>query len=139
MNSTPPPELSHHFLEGLRLFDEQHYFDAHDALEELWFDEVGQVKLATQALIQLTVGLYHRKRGNLRGAGKLFRRCAEILEPLAGDVLTLDIRDLEQRSRQLATEIQQQSLYDSPVFDQTLVPDFREVRSRLEARRRQTG
>jgi len=139
MAATHPPELDWHFLEGLRLFDEGQYHEAHDSLEEVWFDQVGAVKLAAQALIQIAVGLYHREHGNLRGAFKLFRRAAEILEPVAPGVLGLDVADLRRRSTLLAREAEEQARASEPAFDAALIPRFGELRDRCQRRRGELG
>lgn len=70
-----PPPLQGPFIEapayaeGLRLFREQHWFEAHEVLEGLWRSMPhGQERLFIQGLIQLSVSLEHWRRGNPRGA-----------------------------------------------------------------------
>jgi predicted metal-dependent hydrolase len=134
-DSSFPAECRQEFLEGLRLFDAGRYHEAHDALEEVWFDEVGSRKQAVQALIQIAVALHHRELGNRVGAAKLFERAAGKLAPLEDSVLSLDVRDLERRARRLAEDVRGRDDSPRPLSASGLVPRFEELRRRLERRR----
>lgn len=54
--------------EGVRLFNERRYFEAHDLLEEVWLGRAGREKTLYQGLIQVAVGLYKIAAGNHGGA-----------------------------------------------------------------------
>jgi predicted metal-dependent hydrolase len=56
------------FAKGIRLFNTQPLFEAHDVWEELWMEAAGEGRLFYQGLIQTAVGLYHRMDRNYRGA-----------------------------------------------------------------------
>jgi predicted metal-dependent hydrolase len=73
-----------HLVEGLRLVNEGRYWEAHEVLEDLWMAKVGDEKLFLQALIQVTVGFYHRENGNEPGVTKLFAHAREKLGKLRG-------------------------------------------------------
>ena len=45
-------ELPEKYLEGIRLFNEQEFFECHDVLEELWSETLGDGHLFLQGLIQ---------------------------------------------------------------------------------------
>jgi predicted metal-dependent hydrolase len=60
------------FLEGVRLFNECEFFEAHDIWEELWSDYQGPSRKFYQGLIQVAVCLHHFGNGNTRGAKKLY-------------------------------------------------------------------
>lgn len=53
-----------------RLFNDEEFFQCHEALEEAWKPERGRRRLFLQALIHLAVGLYHCQRGNPIGASR---------------------------------------------------------------------
>ncbi|MCB0833962.1 MAG: DUF309 domain-containing protein [Bacteroidetes bacterium] len=51
-----------------QLFNEEAFFECHEALEALWKEaEDPEVKLLLQAVIHVAVALHHRKEGNLNG------------------------------------------------------------------------
>jgi hypothetical protein len=54
--------------EGIKLFNESKYFEAHDWFEDLWMDLKGEDKIFIQALVQISVGSYHLVNNNLQGA-----------------------------------------------------------------------
>jgi predicted metal-dependent hydrolase len=55
---------------GIRLFNDEEFFQCHEVLEEAWTAEARPRRLFLQALIHLAVGLYHCKRGNPIGASR---------------------------------------------------------------------
>jgi predicted metal-dependent hydrolase len=69
------------YLEGIRLFNECEFFEAHDVWEELWSDYQGPSRKFYQGLIQAAVCLHHFGNGNVRGARKLFHSSSAYLEP----------------------------------------------------------
>ncbi len=60
--------------EGVRLFNEQHFFEAHEVLEDAWHIERGEPRLFLQGMIQLCAAFHHFQNGNLRGAAELLQR-----------------------------------------------------------------
>lgn len=69
------------YLEGIRLFNDFEFFDAHDVWEELWADYQGPSRKFYQGLIQVAVCLVHFTNGNIHGARKLFDSSRIYLEP----------------------------------------------------------
>lgn len=51
------------------------YFECHEVMEAYWLDEGRNKKL--QSFLQIAVGLYHYRNGNITGAGKLFEGALE--------------------------------------------------------------
>lgn len=131
MNQSLPPDRNPHFLRGLELFDAGDYHAAHDAIEELWLDEVGDVKTACKALIVLAVGLYHRENGNYKGARKLLGRAAELLQTLPPTLLQLDLPDLQRRAAALRAELGDEGTPEG-AFDAALIPRFEAYRKQRE-------
>lgn len=61
--------------QGVQLFNEGQWFEAHETWEELWHTlEPGRDKTYLQGLIQLAVVLEHARRGNPRGIVTMFDR-----------------------------------------------------------------
>lgn len=53
---------------GQDLFNEERFFDAHEAWEELWHVENGRDRAFVQGLIQVAAHFVHVKKGNWSGA-----------------------------------------------------------------------
>ena len=62
------------FAEGVRLFNQQSYFEAHEAWEEIWTESRDPARQFVQALIHFAVGLHHLGRGNRTGAARQLRK-----------------------------------------------------------------
>jgi len=86
----PPPLL----VEGVRLFNEGRWFEAHEVLEEAWRAEPTELRHLYQGLLQVGVGLHHASRGNLAGALRLLDRGMGRLAPFRPARLGLDVERL---------------------------------------------
>lgn len=75
MDEAPPPTNT--IQEGVRLFNEGYFFEAHDVLEDAWRVEHGEPRLFLQGLIQVCAGFHHFQNGNLSGALALLERGAD--------------------------------------------------------------
>jgi uncharacterized protein len=60
--------------EGIELFNHAAFFDAHEALEDVWRAAPHSEKKFLQGLIQVAVALHHYGNGNLAGARSVLRR-----------------------------------------------------------------
>ncbi len=60
--------------EGLILFNEGKYFEAHEELEAAWRDERGKVRELYQGILEAGVTYLHITRGNYAGAMKVYGR-----------------------------------------------------------------
>ncbi len=76
--------------EGLRLFNERYFFEAHEVLEEVWHRERGEPRLFLQGLIQVCAGFHHFQNGNLIGAGELLQRGTDKMHKYPDHYLGLD-------------------------------------------------
>ena len=61
------------YLEGIQLFNEHEYFDAHEAWEDVWHMAYGLKHDFYLGLIQCAVALEHYRRSNPRGVVSLFK------------------------------------------------------------------
>ena len=102
MSESPPPLL----LDGVRLFNEGRWFEAHEVLERAWLDEPTPLRRLYQGILQVGVGLHHARRGNLRGALSLLDRGMSLLAPFEPTRLGVDVdrlvRDAAAARRALA-------------------------------------
>jgi uncharacterized protein len=79
------------YLEGIRLFNEEDFFECHEVLEELWSETLGPEKKFYQGLIQAAVALFHFGNENLGGARKLYQASLEKLDPYRPVYQGLDV------------------------------------------------
>jgi predicted metal-dependent hydrolase len=79
------------YLEGLRLFNAEDYFESHEVLEELWSETQDERKKFYQGLIQAAVALLHFGNGNLGGAKKVYLTSRKYLEAYRPEFEGLDV------------------------------------------------
>ena len=53
--------------DALELFNNQKWYEAHDALEEIWNDLVGDERQIIQGILQVSVSQFHLNKGNING------------------------------------------------------------------------
>lgn len=98
------PETQAALDEGLRRFEAGLFWDAHEAWEEAWLEEEGDLKLALQGLIQLTAAFHKGLRmNNLRAMGTLLDASLEKLDHVAPRLACLGGIDLEALARDVRT------------------------------------
>jgi uncharacterized protein len=68
---------------GVNLFNEHHFWHAHEAWEEIWLHSSGDEKVFLQGLIQLAAAYHHVQRGTFRGGVLLFDAALRKLERFA--------------------------------------------------------
>lgn len=66
--------------EGLRLYDAQEFFAAHEAWESVWLNSPEPEKTFLQGLIQVTAAFHHLKRNNSLGTMLLLQAALLRLE-----------------------------------------------------------
>ena len=79
------------YLEGLRLFNAEDFFESHEVLEELWSETQDNRRKFYQGMIQAAVALLHFGNGNLGGAKKVYISCRKYLEPYRPGFEGLDV------------------------------------------------
>ena len=89
-------ELPEQYLEGLRLFNEEDFFECHDVLEELWNEVIGEERLFIQGMIQAAVALFHFGNENMGGARKLYNSAREKLIQYDSPYMGIDLQQFLQ-------------------------------------------
>jgi predicted metal-dependent hydrolase len=84
-------ELPDRYLEGLRLFNAEEFYECHDVLEELWADVLGEEKKFYQGLIQASVALFHFGNENFGGARKLYLSARNLLDAYPAHYMGIDL------------------------------------------------
>ena len=87
--------------EGLRLYDAEEFFAAHEAWESVWLGLQEPDKTFLQGLIQVTAAFYHLQRNNPLGTALLLqaalRRLEGYPESFGGLSVTLLRDDIRER------------------------------------------
>lgn len=89
--SAPLPPAARH---GLELFNRGAYFEAHEALEDAWRAEKGEIRSLYQGILQAAVMYLHITRNNYEGALKMFDRCIKLLAPWPDSCCGVDVGGL---------------------------------------------
>lgn len=61
------------YYDGIELFNEGEYFEAHERWEDIWHMAFGLKQKFYQGLIQCAVALEHYRRSNPRGVASLYK------------------------------------------------------------------
>jgi predicted metal-dependent hydrolase len=86
------------YVEFIYYFNiERDYFECHEVMEELWLEE-GRKPLF-QGLLQIAVGLYHHRNGNVGGAIKLFTQGIDKLQSFPKLTLGINLAAIVEESR----------------------------------------
>ena len=56
------------FFNALNLFNNQKWYEAHDAFEDIWTTLDGEERQVIQGILQVSVSQFHLGKGNLNGA-----------------------------------------------------------------------
>lgn len=94
MDNTSPPPYPAAYLEGVHLFNTGRYYEAHEALEQVWREcaKESRERLFYQALIQIAAACLHRERGRWRPALLQYGRAVEKLDRVAAtELLGMDL------------------------------------------------
>lgn len=88
------PDDADRVRDGVRLFNEGHFFEAHEVLEDVWHRERGPARTFLQGLIQLSAAYHHFQNGNYVGAVELLKRGADKMRNYPSGYLGLRAGDL---------------------------------------------
>ncbi len=80
--------------EGIRLFNEQEFFECHEVLEDAWRAEQGEMRDLYQGLIKVAVAFYHCQNMNFEGAIKVMKSGLPQLKPYESEFQLFDLRSL---------------------------------------------
>ncbi len=79
---------------GLELFNARQYWKAHEALEEAWRAETGQIRHLYRAILQVGVAYLHAQNANYAGVMKLYRRSQRWLTPFPDTCRGVNLQQL---------------------------------------------
>jgi predicted metal-dependent hydrolase len=114
------------YVEGIRWFNKREFFQAHETWEGLWLEERGPSRRFYQGLIQVAVCLHHFRRGNTRGARKLYRTSRDYLQDYRPRHLGLDLDALFDALRVCCHEVVvSEDYFPQAKLDPDLIPELR--------------
>ena len=83
-----PIQVDPRFQQAVALFNGHDWYGAHDLFEELWHETGDPERRWLQGMVQLSVALLHRQRGNVHGAmvllGEASGRLGSAMSPPTG-------------------------------------------------------
>ena len=65
---TDPTRIPDGVREGIELFNQRRFFEAHEVIEHEWHAERGPIRRLYQGILQIGIGFYHALNGNHKGA-----------------------------------------------------------------------
>src|SRR5574339_343841 len=110
---------------GLRLFNEGHYFEAHEALEDAWNAEPGEVRDLYRGILQIAVVYLHITRGNYNGAVKVYARSQKWLKDWPAVCRGIQVEDLRQDAKAVIQEVLKLGIERIREFDTALLKAVR--------------
>ena len=106
---------------GLIYFDQGEYWKAHEALEEAWKKEPGQIRHLYRGILQVGVAYLHIRRGNYEGAMKLYQRSKYWLDPFPKVCRGVDVGRLQSDLEAVIAEIKRLGPDKIAQFDTSLL------------------
>jgi predicted metal-dependent hydrolase len=79
---------------GIELFNRQEFYEAHEAWEAGWIDEIAEERRLLQGLIQIAAGFYKLQVGSPQGTVKLLEQGLNKLRDFIGRSLGVDLSRL---------------------------------------------
>jgi len=81
--------------QGIELFNQGRFFDAHEVLEDVWRRSSQENKKFFQGLVQVAVAFHHHSTGNLVGMRSVLRRALTNLELAPLNFAAIDLGSLQ--------------------------------------------
>ena len=98
---TPPIEKAEAVRSGLDLFNEERYWESHEALESAWRGTTGEEKEILQGLILIAAALVHWQKNEKDVALSVMKRALDKLAAHSGDYFGIDIAALKSKVNEL--------------------------------------
>jgi predicted metal-dependent hydrolase len=115
---------------GIELYEAGHYWNAHEAWEQVWMDAPNEVRLFYQGLIQVTAAFVHVTKGEYPGSVRLLIAAIEKLEAYEPERLGVDVSGLLDQSRRALRRLLDLDERRIGEFDMGLAPKIRREKDR---------
>jgi predicted metal-dependent hydrolase len=91
--------------EGIKLFNDGDYFEAHDYFEEMWANDRSDKKIFYHGLVQVSVGTYHLSSKNYNGALSQYSKGLEKLEKYPKKYESINLLKFKEEIKNLIEQI----------------------------------
>jgi len=120
------PETLRWLALGRALYNRGEHWESHEAWEQAWQEEEGEVRLLLQGLIQVAAAM-HKALVQAQPAScvKLLASALQKLAGLPDDAAGLDLEGFRLQARIAQTHAQGWSAGEVPAFDRAFVPALR--------------
>jgi len=112
-------------VEGFRLFKAGRYFEAHEALEDAWNAEQGEIRNLYRGILQIAVVCLHITRGNYNGALKVYTRSQRWLKDWSPVCRGIHVDELKANAEKAIREVQRLGEKGIGQFDAALLKPIR--------------
>ncbi len=107
--------------QGIVLFNEGCYFEAHEELEAAWREEKGRVRQLYQGILEAAVTYLHITRCNYPGAIKVYRRSMRWLKDWPGQCRGVDVDRLRRDLGAAIAEVERLGEAGLAEFDRSML------------------
>lgn len=112
---------------GIRLFNAQAFFEAHEAWEEQWHHEQGPTKKFLQGLIQAAVAFHKLQTGNPRGLRKMLTKAVRNLQPFSPANYGVELEQFLEQLRHWNERAQEMERMGETRYDSKTLPRIERV------------
>lgn len=113
-------------IEGLRLFNQGKFFEAHEELETAWRAEPEAIRSLYQGILQIAVAYLHLTRNNYEGAIKVYGRALRWLRAYPDFCRGVDVGQIKRDAEVVFDEAQRLGPDRLPALNPSL---FRPIHS----------
>jgi predicted metal-dependent hydrolase len=99
--SMPPDVERKLYYDGIQLFNDKEFFEAHEVWEDAWHMAYGLKFEFYQGMIQCAVALEHYRRSNPRGVLSLFASYNKHFKDVPDVFMGLDVKSFLQQMREV--------------------------------------
>src|SRR6266498_5017351 len=121
MNDSCNAPLHPRAAEGLRLFNARKYFEAHEALEDAWREETGEVRELYRGILQIAVVYLHITRRNYNGAIKVYGRSQRWMKDWPEICRGIEVDKLRKNAEAVITEVRRLGMEKISEFDNSML------------------
>ena len=108
-------------IQGLRLFNAGHYFEAHEALEIAWLEENSKVRELYRGILQVAVVYLHVTRGNYNGAIKVYGRSQRWIKDWPDVCRGIQVEQVRRDAESVINEVKRLGIKRLGEFDRSLL------------------
>ena len=107
--------------QGLRLFNAGEYFEAHEALEDAWKEEKGNIRELYRGILQIAVVYLHVTRRNYNGAVKVYARSQRWLKDWPDVCRGIQVAKLRRDAETVIAEVKRLGMERISEFNNSLL------------------